>query len=179
MALIVEDGSIVENADSYVEVADADTYHTNMGNSAWTNASTAQKEAALRKATQYIDTKYEGRWKGMRVFPAQPLMWPRNYVLQYEESSSIGYAQTPVYVNSDEIPKCLRDAVCEAALRSLSKALDPDLDRGGHLSQVVVGPIQTTYERGASVNTRYQAVERLLRSLLKGGGSNSVEIVRA
>ena len=36
MALIVEDGTGLANAESYVSVADATTYHTNYGNTAWT-----------------------------------------------------------------------------------------------------------------------------------------------
>jgi hypothetical protein len=35
MALIVEDGTGLANAESYVSVADATTYHANIGNTAW------------------------------------------------------------------------------------------------------------------------------------------------
>jgi len=35
MTLIVEDGTVVPNADSYLSVADADTYHQTRGNGAW------------------------------------------------------------------------------------------------------------------------------------------------
>ncbi|MFZ2407009.1 MAG: DnaT-like ssDNA-binding protein [Methylobacter sp.] len=35
MSLIVEDGTVVTNAESYISVADATTYHTARGNSTW------------------------------------------------------------------------------------------------------------------------------------------------
>lgn len=54
MALIVEDGTGLADAESYLSVADADTYHADRNNEAWQDYSTAEKEAALRKATQYI-----------------------------------------------------------------------------------------------------------------------------
>jgi hypothetical protein len=177
MALTVEDGTIKEGAESYVTVADADTYHTNRLNAAWGTATTPAKEAALRKATSYIDWKYVTRWKGQRVFPAQPLMWPRNYVLQFEEEAFIGYANQPVYINSSTIPQCLKDAACEAALRALSGELAPDLDRGGKVNTVRVGNIWQVYESGANPNTVYQKIEHLLRSLLNN--NNSVQLVRS
>lgn len=43
--------------DSYISLDDADAYHLAMGNDAWTGAD-AVKEAALRKATQYISVTY-------------------------------------------------------------------------------------------------------------------------
>ncbi len=177
MSLAVETGNIVAGAESYVAVSDADTYHSNRNNAMWAAATTPLKEAALRKATSYIDWKYAQRWKGQRVFPAQVLMWPRNYVLQFEEEASIGYAQTPIYINSATIPQCLKDATCEAALRMLSGDMAPDLERGGRVSSVRVGSIMETYETGSNPNTVYQMVENLLRSLLKPG--NSISLVRA
>ena len=36
MTLTVETGAIVANANSYVSIADCDSYHTLMGNATWT-----------------------------------------------------------------------------------------------------------------------------------------------
>jgi len=65
MPLIVEDNTGLANAESYISVADADVYLANMGRTSWAAATTAAKEIALRKATQYIDTAYS--FRGARV----------------------------------------------------------------------------------------------------------------
>ena len=60
MSLIVEDGTGLDTAESYVSVVDAGTYCTAHGLTAWTGTD-GVKESALRNATQYIDTMYNFR----------------------------------------------------------------------------------------------------------------------
>ena len=68
MVLIVEDGTGKADAESYLSVADADTYHTKHGDSAdWDGASTGDKEEALRMGTQYLDATYNTLWIGSRA----------------------------------------------------------------------------------------------------------------
>lgn len=75
---VVEDGTGVAGANSYGAVADADQYHENYGDpAAWSGASTAEKQAALRAATRWLDATFMRRWKGRRADEAQPLDWPR------------------------------------------------------------------------------------------------------
>ena len=67
MSLIVEDATGLSTAESYLSVANADTYHASYtGSTAWSGASTGTKERALRRATQYLDSVYGGRWLGER-----------------------------------------------------------------------------------------------------------------
>jgi hypothetical protein len=81
MALIVETGQAGSTSESFASVADADLYHSNRGNTAWAAiASTALKEAALRKATDYMEQSYRLRWLGYRHTEAQALSWPRDEV---------------------------------------------------------------------------------------------------
>lgn len=78
MALIVEDGTGLATAESYVSVSDADAYHVSFGNTDWAGYSTEQKEIALRRATVYIDSNYT--FAGEKYRLAQRLEWPRyNY----------------------------------------------------------------------------------------------------
>ena len=65
------------SAESYASVLEADTYHSNRGNIAWTALATPAKEQALRKATDYLTQIYRERWKGYRVDNTQALDWPR------------------------------------------------------------------------------------------------------
>ena len=81
MSLIVEDGTGKVDAESYQSVSAADTYFSNVGNSLWTG-STAVKEAALRKATIYLDSTYQ--WQGSIFSLEQSLNWPRLGVYDYQ-----------------------------------------------------------------------------------------------
>lgn len=63
--LIVEDGSGLANAESYVSASDAASYAADRGLTF--PASPADKaEAALRRATAYIDNTYRTRFPGQR-----------------------------------------------------------------------------------------------------------------
>jgi hypothetical protein len=81
MALIVEDGTGLANAESYVSVAAATTYHANVGNTAWAAiTSDTTKEQLLRKATDYMVAQYRLQYAGCRRYSTQSLDWPRLYV---------------------------------------------------------------------------------------------------
>lgn len=115
MALITEDGTGKSDAESYLSVVDADTYHTSFGNTTWTAASTSDKEVALRKATQYLDQKYHLQWKGERTWADrddQKLDWPRS-----------GVRDRNTLYDSNEIPTSLKDATAVLALEALSADL--------------------------------------------------------
>ena len=78
MSLICEDGSGKSDSESYISVADASSYHTARGNTAWAALATdALREAALRRATDYMRQAYRSRWQGYKVNEDQALDWPR------------------------------------------------------------------------------------------------------
>lgn len=162
MALTIETGAIVSGADSYVSLVECDAYHTARGNASWAGTDTV-KEQALRKACSYIDHRYARRWKGIRTSPTQPLKWPRQRVVQYEEE--------PTILPINFIPQELKDAQCECALRYLSSDMLPDLENGGRVKSVTVGSISQTFMDGASANTSYQYVNAILSTLITGGRS--------
>ena len=158
MALIVEDGTGLSDAESFLSVADADSYFSKHGEpSAWTAATTAAKEAALRLATQYLCTVYHQRWKSVRTYEEQALDWPRAWM-----DDDDGYS-----IDSDELPQRLKDATAEMSLRSLSATLLPDVDNPGAIKRerVKVGPIEDEVEYtsgGKSQLIRYRLVDLLL-----------------
>lgn len=154
MALIVEDGSRVAGADSYLSVADADTHHTARGNTGWTGDAGA-KEAALRKATDYLGQTYRQRWRGVRIDSNQALDWPRT-----------GLAEIAV----DGVPGDVRHATAELALLALTTDLNPPLARGGKVVREKVGPIETEFADAAPGRTRYPAIDGLLAPLLARTG---------
>lgn len=111
MALIVEDGSGLTNSDSYISLADANSYVADHSNpSSWSAATDDEREEALRLGTQYIDLQYGGKFKGVKADRDNALYWPRSGVSDSDNYSYEDY----------EIPLCLKYAVVEAALRVLA-----------------------------------------------------------
>lgn len=154
MALVVEDGTGLSTADAYVSLADCATYHVKMGNT-WTGTDTA-KESAIRKATQYIDTRY--LFRGVPVNADQALAFPREGV--------------------DWPTKRIVDACCELALRALTESLYADLD-ASIVKREKVGPLEVEYQ--STINggqKRYSLIDDLLSLYMLGGRGQSV-VVRA
>ena len=75
MAIIATAGAA--DADAYLTVAEADTYHSEdqvHTDAAWSALTTAQKEAGIKMATRVID---QMDFIGTRASSAQALSWPR------------------------------------------------------------------------------------------------------
>jgi hypothetical protein len=195
MALIVETGVGLANAESYLSVEDANAYHAARGNAAWTAEGDNNPEAALRRATAYLDGRYRNRWRGWRTHGrAQALEWPRQYVYAYgpNDDDIYGYARDFAYgapysdtaIASNEIPRELKDAVAEAALREIIEPgiLTPDITLTGRVKSETVGPISTTYADvpygSAASRPIITMIDDLLANLLRPSGS-TVALVRA
>jgi hypothetical protein len=171
--LIVEDGTAKPDSESYISVADANIYHDARGNAAW--AAVADKEAALRKATDYMVQAYRPRWKGYRKDGAQALDWPRTFV--YLEPFVHGIVGTYPFLVSDIIvPEEIKKACAEYALIAASASLAPNLDRA--IVREKVGPLETEFDKSSPEYTRYRAMDMILRPYLTGGGAN-VQLVRS
>lgn len=168
MALIVEDGTVVAGAESYVTVAEADAYHTARGNAAWDDVE--DKEAALRRATDYMVRMYRQRWKGIRKNIAQTLDWPREMVYT-EPFMRGGVGEYPYLVSNIIVPAEVKTACIEFALRAAAAALAPDLERA--TSQETVGPISVTYDPASSEGTRYRELDALLAPYLESSSMNA------
>lgn len=138
MALVVEDGTGVLNADSWVTMAEAATYANRMGNTAFAEADAEVVEPALRRAVLYLDAVYGSRYAGLPTQDPteQSLSWPRKGVVL-----DTGYAWP-----DDEIPVNLKRAQVEAAMLEWATpgSLMPTTTPLGKKS-VQVGPIAVTY----------------------------------
>lgn len=167
MALTVELGNITAGANSYVAIADADAYHSDRLNAAWTAASTAQKTAALINATAYLDGKYRKRWQGVRISSLQPLEWPR--VLASPALSSIYDGFVTIHETlSTVVPEEIKSATCELALRALSSPLAPDVAPSARVKRKKVDVIETEYVTG-DFQTSYPVVDQLVSRYLRSG----------
>jgi hypothetical protein len=161
MAFVVEDGSGKTDATSYVSEAEADTYFSEKGsatfNTTWTALDSTGKQNLLTRATAYIERTYQGRWsEGRKKTKEQALDWPRDGA----------YYPDGWYVEEDEIPQDIKDAVCEVAVRLNSDELDADLGR--ITTSERVGPVSVSYQPGSD-RTTYPAIDAILRPWVYAG----------
>lgn len=169
--MIVEDGSCLPNANSYVTVEFADQYFLERGLSQDWPVELIDKEICLIKATDYIELKYSTRFIGYKLKSRQEqsLSWPRK--------DAITYGRDGVIYDTDEIPLLLQKACCEYALNAYSKDLmpQPEYDESGNLviaSREKIGPIEVRYEQGGAGSyangkyISYPVADSLMSSLL-------------
>ena len=167
MALTVETGAVVANAESYVTVAEADTYWSYRNNGTWAAAAPAAKEAALREATQFLDGSY--KWAGSLVSSAQKLLWPR----------VVGIDRSGREISSTSIPSAIKSAQCELALEALGGRLMASLERGGAVASESVGALSVSYFQGAPGSRKYPFINLIVKDLTESGaGSVSIDAVR-
>lgn len=155
MAFTPEDGTGTEGANSYTTLEYADDYHVDRGNAAWASAEVSQRQAALVKATDYIEQNYAAKWLGNPVSADQALSWPRT--------------------NQNGMPGTLQAATSLLALEALTKDLNPAL--GQAVKRKKVDTLEIEYQDGTGARIRRPAVDGMLRSLCGGGGLN-IPVVR-
>jgi hypothetical protein len=159
-------------SDTYGTLVEADAYWTARQAADWAPTEAA-KEYALRKAAQYLDNVYRGRWKGLKVNREQALAWPRSYAID-----SDGYS-----VEADTIPQELKNAQFEAAnIIAAGTALEATIDRA--VQSETVGELSVTYMDSASLEAQYPQVSNWIKDLVQGpasvnGGVGGGSIVRA
>lgn len=158
MAFVPEDGTGLENANSYVDVAFADEYFADRGIAAWTGSDTVKQQALIR-ATDYVENRFN--FKDAPFSEDQALHFP---TLDYETGLVA------------EMPVNLKKAVCEYALRALTATLAPDPtvdDTGGRVIAKTekVGPLEesTQYSESEPIQRfrPYPAADILLKGLVE------------
>lgn len=167
ITFIVEDGTCVSDANSYISLEDANQYQTNKRRSEWLALSDDEKMASLIKGTQYVDKLYT--WKGVRKFELQTLSFPRVNTNRTDWLYVEGF---PV----KNIPRQIKEAVCEAAfyaykanaeLFTIHEAEGAGVKRD---KKVVTGAVEkeVEYFSNSEVTIDYISRYAALDSLLKG-----------
>ena len=169
MSLIVENGSGLASAESYVSVSDASAFHTSRGNAAWAAlASDTIREQLLRKATDYMLQVYSGRWNGYRSSSTQALDWPRIGVERRDVGANAFYP-------SDVVPALVANACADLALRAATAALIPDETQA--VKRKRVGSVEIEYQDYSRATKTYRAVDNLLAPFMGAGGG--LRVLRA
>lgn len=166
MALIVEDGTAVANAESYASVAFADAYWPLQGgNSDWEGASTADKEAALRRATTYIETHFDFYENSLAT--TQALTYPIKLVYHPITGRQLG--------GTGILPNTLIVATVElASLYIADSFADPD---NSVVSEEKIGDSTFKYA-GAQTNQSLERIGYLLNGIARNR-ANTLQLVRS
>ena len=203
MPFTVETGTGDPDANAYITLAFANDYHLIRGNSKWAGSDTV-KQAAIIRATDYIDKRFGKRFRGTRRQKDQALEWPR--LSAYDDDDFY-------YTGIDIVPRKLQQGCAEYALRALLLGeLAPDVpssvpaqrnEMGEETETTVttgevvsktekIGPIEesTTYApRGQTIDRsrsqvselvstlsipEYPAADLLLQELLRSGNARTI-----
>ncbi len=184
MALVVEDGTGLANADSYLSLADATAYLLRQGK--FTLAETTGnvnnnaaypllQEVHMWKAAQYVDFLCQGKAVGIKVSGTQALVWPRRKVARdgrWEDGSP-----APV------VPDNVKWAQAEAAELSASgepllNVSDQNSTSSGAAGQLIlereeIGPLveerrySSTASTTSSVENTQVKIHRQVEALLE------------
>lgn len=177
MAFVVEDGTGIDGANSFVDVAYADDYFADRGNTVWAALTEEQKQAALIQASDYVSTQYS--YKGTKIDTSRMLAFPRNGVVDPNGLLVTG------------VPECVKRCTAELGVRASQGALvpDPEFDESGRavkMKSEALGPLKRTLEYagpGDLLNeSRYPVVDAMMCSwLLKKALtlSHGVKVVQA
>lgn len=155
------------SADSYVTLAEFQSYWTARGVDLTQHGHDASHEANLRVAAQFLDTSYV--YLGYPTSQAQARVWPRVVTSLVNNWP----------VASDTIPQAVKSAQCEMAYL-IHEGATPFATIDGVVGseRVKAGPVESdvTYI-GGKAQARYPAVSRLLRPYL-AAGEGQVAMVR-
>lgn len=156
MALIVEDGTGVADAEALCTVEQADEYHESRGNTAaWMTLDTPDKEAHIRKGYDYMLERYAARWPDGEVFG----------VITTDDVGAV--------------PTRIRYANASLALKSKTGSLSPELTP--QKIKTKVGPLETEYApRAATTGARsFPDVDGLVVPYLESPNPYSMTLERS
>lgn len=159
-ALILEDGSGVEDANTTVTVAEVVKYCA--ARKLTFPSVLADQEAAIIEGGEYMMNEARFTWRGTKYSYVQTMPFPRVGAVEYR-----GLPVPPLTV-----PWRFRQAqMYMSYLASLTPGeLEGTLERGGKIKTKTVGPITTTFMDDAPVEDVIRKVQGLLQPLLETGG---------
>mgnify|MGYP000742911682 FL=1 len=138
------------NADSFMTVAEADSYYaTNLYSTTWVGSTTDNKEKALKMATRILDEKVA--WVGTRATSTQALGWGRTDV-----------TWDGTTVSSTTVPIQIKNATAEFAGELLVSDLTANAEGKG-LNSLKVGDITLDFDKNDTAGVMPEIVQEMLR----------------
>ena len=162
IALVVENGTGLPDANSYCDLDFAIEYCTMKGYTDWLKLSENQQKIFIIRGTEFVDNFYT--WKGIRHRQSQSMAFPRDDI--YDDD------RYPV----DGIPDKLKKACIEAAFLNASSSantLFSTKDENGKVKKQKVDTLEVEYfnaeQSGLSAaDVDYKTIYDILNKLLKG-----------
>ncbi len=156
--------------DFYGTLAGADAYLAARGNATWASATEADKQAALVRASGYVDGMVGQQASNatagcVYVFPgqkaggySQALQWPRTGAVDRMGDQ----------VPEDVVPAAIEQATYEAAAREQATpgSLNPDFVPSQVVQREKVGPLETEFAVAKNGNPSIRPVIGVIDSLL-------------
>ena len=167
MTIIVEDGSQVENSNSYSTRADYIAYALTLG---VTISDSTTADVQLIKSAEYI-MHHEANLKGCRVSRSQSMAYPRT-----------GLYIEGWYWDSDEIPRQV--ILCQLAFAMDINGGEDLYNRSVNPNQAVIGErvedvVDVKYsDPGSQKLSKSSSGDALLAALLNNGGLMSIPTTR-
>lgn len=165
MALIVEDGTGLTNAEALAGTDEFFAYHAKMGNDA-TGVDVARAEILLRRATAYYSGIYRNSLIGLRAFGAQSQDWPRR-------SNEPGFFDLFNY----GVPREVREGIIELALVADKTDIFAPPKRGK--KRVKIGPLEVDYDGNSPSQNQFVAASLKFARWLKQRPTNMARLVRS
>lgn len=165
MALIIEDGSGIAGANSYIDTATARSYATERGLTL--PVADSDVEALLIKSMDYIEA-FRMEFQGLKTLPDNPLQWPRT------GATLDGYP-----LAADSIPQVVKEAQAQLAVDAQTMDLMPT-GTGREVVMEKVDVIQVQYAESGNTNPQpiFTKAEALLKPLFKSGLFGSLRSMR-
>jgi hypothetical protein len=174
ITIVVETGAGLSNSNSYVTVAEADTYNENhYYGSDWAHLQDEKKKRAIIFATRLLDEQVD--WNGTprkstdtSVSDHQSLRWPRNSVVDID-----GYA-----VDFQTIPEWLKNACSELAryLTASDRTAEPAT---AGFSKLQVGSVSVDVDKNDQLPTMPKSVVQMITAYGRIKFGHNVKLLRA
>lgn len=185
VAITVEDGTGLENSNSYVTLAEANTYFdSHPQNAGWSGlASDDLRNRYLVTAARVLDSCFE--FNGFKVNQSQAMQWPRQGAVD-RNSGNTGQrvSRSTIqdgYFPDDEVPQGVKDAQCEMARFLIAGNRMDDAPGTGIREFELTGSIRVAFEKGQLQNIVPDFVVNMLRNFgsFMSSRSGSVKLSRA
>lgn len=166
MAFTPEDGTGISGANSFTTLAAAVAFWDDRGApAAWASAGGGDRQKALVKATDYLNSLDRFPYRGTKATRAQRLQWPRVGATERNGSA----------IPDNEVPVEVAEATAAVAALILAGVdLQPVLKRGGAIRRKRTDVLETEFFDDAPTRDTVTQAMDALGHLLRSGMTGSI-----
>lgn len=168
--LIVEDGTVVADANSYGSLAEADAFHAARNHTDWFEGTVQERIAWMIDAGDYMRAMYTDRWKGVKVddIETQRMDWPRAGAIIEEtldpySHATIGLGNDLTYVFPENVvPRDVKEAQFILALERKTAPLLASKSIAAEIKRLKAGSAEIEYfphGGGTDVTRRFPEID--------------------